>query len=47
MVEEGGQAPGFELESDAGEHVTLASFRRRMVALYFYPRDDSLPSIYS
>jgi peroxiredoxin Q/BCP len=41
MVEEGEQAPGFELESDAGEHVALASFRGRPVVLYFYPKDDT------
>jgi peroxiredoxin Q/BCP len=41
MVEEGEQAPGFELESDAGERVTLASFRGRTVVLYFYPKDDT------
>jgi thioredoxin-dependent peroxiredoxin len=41
MVEEGDEAPGFELESDAGERVSLASFRGRPVVLYFYPKDDT------
>ncbi|MDQ5820766.1 MAG: thioredoxin-dependent thiol peroxidase [Actinomycetota bacterium] len=41
MVEEGSQAPDFELRSDAGETVTLAQYRGRSVVLYFYPRDDT------
>ena len=41
MVEEGSQAPDFELRSDAGETVTLSQFRGRPVVLYFYPRDDT------
>ena len=41
MVEEGSQAPDFELKSDAGERVKLSQFRGRPVVLYFYPRDDT------
>ena len=41
MVEEGSQAPDFELKSDAGETVKLSKFRGRPVVLYFYPRDDT------
>ena len=41
MVEEGSQAPDFELKSDAGETVKLSQFRGRPVVLYFYPRDDT------
>ena len=41
MVEEGGEAPDFELTSDAGERVRLSQFRGRPVVLYFYPRDDT------
>jgi peroxiredoxin Q/BCP len=41
MVEEGAAAPDFTLESDAGETVTLSSFRGRPVVLYFYPKDDT------
>lgn len=41
MVEEGSQAPDFELKSDAGESVKLSQFRGRPVVLYFYPRDDT------
>jgi peroxiredoxin Q/BCP len=41
LVEEGQPAPGFELTSDAGETVSLASLRGRPVVLYFYPKDDT------
>lgn len=41
MVEEGKPAPPFELESDAGERVSLESLRGKPVVLYFYPRDDT------
>ena len=41
MVEEGQEAPDFELTSDAGERVRLSEFRGKPVVLYFYPRDDT------
>lgn len=41
MVEEGSQAPDFELKGDVGETVKLSQFRGRPVVLYFYPRDDT------
>ena len=41
MVEEGQEAPDFELTSDAGDHVRLSQFRGQPVVLYFYPRDDT------
>ena len=41
MVEEGQEAPDFELTSDAGERVRLSQFRGRPVVLYFYPKDDT------
>ena len=41
MVEEGGEAPDFELKTDAGERVKLSQFRGRPVVLYFYPRDNT------
>ena len=41
MVEEGKQAPDFELASDSGERVRLSALRGRTVVLYFYPRDDT------
>ena len=41
MVEQGRDAPDFELTSDAGERVRLSDFRGRPVVLYFYPKDDT------
>jgi peroxiredoxin Q/BCP len=41
MVEEGKQAPDFELAADSGEHVRLSELRGRPVVLYFYPKDDT------
>jgi thioredoxin-dependent peroxiredoxin len=41
VVEEGKPAPEFELESDGGETVTLASLRGKPVVLYFYPKDNT------
>jgi peroxiredoxin Q/BCP len=41
MVEEGKAAPDFELTSDSGETVSLASLRGKPVVLYFYPKDDT------
>ena len=47
MVEEGKQAPEFELESDSGETVRLSDLRGRSVILYFYPKDDTPATFYS
>jgi thioredoxin-dependent peroxiredoxin len=41
MVEEGKQAPDFELASDEGEQIRLSELRGRPVVLYFYPKDDT------
>ena len=41
MVEEGQEAPDFELTSDSGERVRLSQFRGQPVVLYFYPKDDT------
>jgi thioredoxin-dependent peroxiredoxin len=41
VVEEGQEAPDFELTSDAGERVRLSGFRGQPVVLYFYPKDDT------
>ena len=40
-VEVGAPAPEFELTSDSGERVSLASLRGKQVVLYFYPKDDT------
>jgi peroxiredoxin Q/BCP len=41
VVEEGSEAPDFELASDSGERVRLSAFRGKPVVLYFYPADDT------
>ena len=41
MIEEGQEAPDFELTSDTGERVRLSQFRGKPVVLYFYPKDDT------
>jgi peroxiredoxin Q/BCP len=41
MLKRGDPAPGFALESDTGERVTLDQFRGRKVVLYFYPKDGT------
>jgi peroxiredoxin Q/BCP len=41
VVEEGQEAPDFDLLSDEGERVSLSDFRGRPVVLYFYSRDDT------
>jgi peroxiredoxin Q/BCP len=41
VVEEGQEAPDFELTSDSGERIRLSQFRGKPVVLYFYPRDDT------
>ncbi len=41
MVDEGQEAPDFELTSDSGDRVRLSQFRGKPVVLYFYPRDDT------
>jgi thioredoxin-dependent peroxiredoxin len=41
VVEEGQEAPDFELTSDEGERIHLSQFRGKPVVLYFYPRDDT------
>jgi len=40
-VEEGREAPDFELTSDTGETVKLSDLRGKPVVLYFYPKDDT------
>lgn len=44
MVEEGKEAPDFELADDTGERVRLSGLRGRPVVLYFFPKDDTRTS---
>lgn len=39
MIEIGSKAPGFSLQSDSGETVSLNDFTGQRVVLYFYPKD--------
>jgi peroxiredoxin Q/BCP len=41
MVEEGTEAPDFELKTDDGSTVRLSGLRGKPVVLYFYPKDDT------
>jgi len=41
MIEEGTEAPDFELPNQDGETVKLADHRGKWVVLYFYPRADT------
>ena len=41
MVEEGQEAPDFELAADGGGQVRLSNLRGKPVVLYFYPQDDT------
>ena len=41
MLEEGDQAPDFELSTDGGGSVSLSSLRGNPVVIYFYPKDDT------
>jgi peroxiredoxin Q/BCP len=41
MIEQGQQAPDFELPDQDGNPVRLSDFRGRTVVLYFYPKADT------
>jgi peroxiredoxin Q/BCP len=41
MIDEGTEAPDFELTSDDGPTVRLSDLRGKPVVLYFYPKDDT------
>lgn len=41
MVEEGSQAPDFELPDQDGRTVKLSDFRGQPVVVYFYPKADT------
>jgi peroxiredoxin Q/BCP len=40
-VEEGQQAPDFELAADGGQSIKLSDLRGKPVVVYFYPQDDT------
>jgi peroxiredoxin Q/BCP len=41
MIEQGSQAPDFELSDQDGRAVKLSDFRGQRVVLYFYPKADT------
>jgi peroxiredoxin Q/BCP len=41
VIEEGAEAPNFDLATDDGGRVRLSDLRGQAVVLYFYPRDDT------
>jgi peroxiredoxin Q/BCP len=41
VIDEGTEAPDFELRSDDGSTVKLSDLRGKAVVLYFYPKDDT------
>ena len=41
MIEVSQPAPEFDLETDEGTRVSLASLRGRKVVLFFYPKDNT------
>ena len=41
MIQEGQQAPDFELQSDTDETVRLSELKGTRVVLFFYPKDDT------
>ena len=41
MIDEGAEAPDFELASDTGSTVRLSDLRGKPVVIYFYPKDDT------
>ena len=41
MVDVDQPAPDFTLPDQAGQEITLSSFRGKPVVLYFYPKDDT------
>jgi thioredoxin-dependent peroxiredoxin len=41
VIQEGTQAPDFDLATDGGERVRLSDLRGQPVVLYFYPKDDT------
>ena len=41
MINEGDKAPDFDLETDEGSRVGLASLKGKNVVLFFYPKDNT------
>jgi peroxiredoxin Q/BCP len=41
MLEKGKKAPGFSVQNQDGDTVSLGDFAGRNVVLYFYPKDDT------
>jgi thioredoxin-dependent peroxiredoxin len=41
VIDEGTEAPDFELASDTGSSVRLSDLRGKPVVIYFYPKDDT------
>jgi peroxiredoxin Q/BCP len=41
MIREGDPAPDFDLETDEGNRVSLASLKGKNVVLFFYPKDNT------
>jgi peroxiredoxin Q/BCP len=41
VIDEGTEAPDFELAADDGSTVKLSDLRGKPVVLYFYPKDDT------
>ena len=41
VIQEGEQAPDFELQDDAGKPLKLSSLKGRTVVLFFYPKADT------
>lgn len=41
MIDVGTKAPDFDLASDEGGNISLASLKGKKAVLYFYPKDDT------
>ena len=41
MIEVGSKAPGFTLESDGGQKVSLSDYHGRKVVMFFYPKANT------
>jgi thioredoxin-dependent peroxiredoxin len=41
MIEQGEQAPDFELPNQDGEPIELSGLRGKPVVVYFYPKADT------